>query len=155
MSALHSGHLGRSTSFSEVGAIDLNRPRWRTARSVGGSGEPPLPASEKLQREQRVTKMSPCICTIFSFGEPARACRSSTFCVTSRNSCACCASFAIALCAGFGCALRIRWRRSRYQDRKSTRLNSSHVKISYAVFCLKKKNKKNNNYKIKNKKNEK
>src|SRR5690625_6419818 len=27
------------------------------------------------------------------------------------------------------------------QDRKSTRLNSSHVAISYAVFCLKKKNK--------------
>src|SRR5690606_41360766 len=26
------------------------------------------------------------------------------------------------------------------QDRKSTRLNSSHVKISYAVFCSKKKN---------------
>src|SRR5690606_15090219 len=29
---------------------------------------------------------------------------------------------------------------STHQDRKSTRLNSSHVKISYAVFCLKKKN---------------
>src|SRR5699024_12102078 len=28
------------------------------------------------------------------------------------------------------------------QDRKSTRLNSSHVSISYAVFCLKKKNQK-------------
>src|SRR5690606_41079855 len=28
------------------------------------------------------------------------------------------------------------------RDRKSTRLNSSHVKISYAVFCLKKKIKK-------------
>src|SRR5690349_22821796 len=27
-----------------------------------------------------------------------------------------------------------------HQDRKSTRLNSSHVEISYAVFCLKKKN---------------
>src|SRR5689334_23994249 len=27
------------------------------------------------------------------------------------------------------------------QDRKSTRLNSSHSSISYAVFCLKKKNK--------------
>src|SRR5690606_39298272 len=27
-------------------------------------------------------------------------------------------------------------------DRKSTRLNSSHVKISYAVFCLKKKSRK-------------
>src|SRR5438034_2803511 len=29
------------------------------------------------------------------------------------------------------------------QDRKSTRLNSSHTVISYAVFCLKKKKKKN------------
>src|SRR5207253_10806794 len=29
-------------------------------------------------------------------------------------------------------------------DRKSTRLNSSHVAISYAVFCLKKKKKKKN-----------
>ena len=28
------------------------------------------------------------------------------------------------------------------KDRKSTRLNSSHVSISYAVFCLKKKKKK-------------
>src|SRR6267378_4970796 len=38
-------------------------------------------------------------------------------------------------------------------DRKSTRLNSSHVEISYAVFCLKKKKKKYNhhNYKKKNK----
>src|SRR5690554_7661629 len=30
-------------------------------------------------------------------------------------------------------------------DRKSTRLNSSHVRISYAVFCLKKKKKKKQN----------
>src|SRR3989442_11497778 len=29
---------------------------------------------------------------------------------------------------------------ARQRDRKSTRLNSSHVRISYAVFCLKKKN---------------
>src|SRR5690349_21906040 len=32
------------------------------------------------------------------------------------------------------------------QDRKSTRLNSSHVEISYAVFCLKKKKKKQIQY---------
>src|SRR6266704_2055154 len=47
------------------------------------------------------------------------------------------------------CATRCRGRRSRRRtcrsgsttaDRKSTRLNSSHVSISYAVFCLKKKN---------------
>src|SRR5438445_10114738 len=31
------------------------------------------------------------------------------------------------------------------QDRKSTRLNSSHANISYAVFCLKKKKKKRTN----------
>src|SRR5437773_9227255 len=31
-------------------------------------------------------------------------------------------------------------------DRKSTRLNSSHITISYAVFCLKKKKKKKNEY---------
>src|SRR5215208_11095 len=30
-------------------------------------------------------------------------------------------------------------RRAKARDRKSTRLNSSHVAISYAVFCLKKK----------------
>src|SRR3989475_2099324 len=30
--------------------------------------------------------------------------------------------------------------RAELQDRKSTRLNSSHSQISYAVFCLKKKN---------------
>src|SRR5215471_20201327 len=34
------------------------------------------------------------------------------------------------------------WHGDRRRDRKSTRLNSSHVEISYAVFCLKKKNKK-------------
>src|SRR5699024_11735991 len=53
------------------------------------------------------------------------------------------------------CRYRIRRRRCRgsllcywfrpveYRDRKSTRLNSSHVSISYAVFCLKKKTKNN------------
>src|SRR5690606_39342238 len=34
----------------------------------------------------------------------------------------------------------IQWNSHDPLDRKSTRLNSSHVKISYAVFCLKKKN---------------
>src|SRR5256885_9202328 len=36
--------------------------------------------------------------------------------------------------------VRAAWRRRRRRDRKSTRLNSSHLVISYAVFCLKKKN---------------
>src|SRR2546422_5868760 len=37
---------------------------------------------------------------------------------------------------------RLRGRRALGRDRKSTRLNSSHGYISYAVFCLKKKKKK-------------
>src|SRR5437764_5588934 len=39
-------------------------------------------------------------------------------------------------------AAAVPWPDGRAQDRKSTRLNSSHRCISYAVFCLKKKKKK-------------
>src|SRR5688500_19811919 len=39
------------------------------------------------------------------------------------------------------CSDRIPTRRQELLDRKSTRLNSSHLVISYAVFCLKKKKK--------------
>src|SRR5258707_10589500 len=35
---------------------------------------------------------------------------------------------------------RLRLSQNLFRDRKSTRLNSSHANISYAVFCLKKKN---------------
>src|SRR3712207_7337765 len=43
--------------------------------------------------------------------------------------------------SGGACAegVRVGSRRRRGLDRKSTRLNSSHANISYAVFCLKKK----------------
>src|SRR2546428_10337857 len=37
-------------------------------------------------------------------------------------------------------AARLPWRRGGARDRKSTRLNSSHDQISYAGFCLEKKN---------------
>src|SRR5690349_22866414 len=42
-----------------------------------------------------------------------------------------------------GVSRRVHGRSQRHgrEDRKSTRLNSSHVEISYAVFCLKKKKK--------------
>src|SRR3989442_9527031 len=42
-----------------------------------------------------------------------------------------CAKSVVALALGAG--------NDAFRDRKSTRLNSSHVRISYAVFCLKKK----------------
>src|SRR6266576_6075316 len=57
-------------------------------------------------------------------------------------------------CAGSGNRrCRHRSRAPRRGDRKSTRLNSSHVEISYAVFCLKKQKKKNNAAPKKKKKN--
>src|SRR5438067_7581293 len=43
-------------------------------------------------------------------------------------------------CASLRSAARFLAQRGQPLDRKSTRLNSSHVSISYAVFCLKKKN---------------
>src|SRR5690349_23985385 len=47
---------------------------------------------------------------------------------------------------GFGIQPEVLWSQTNTtvtdEDRKSTRLNSSHVEISYAVFCLKKKKKK-------------
>src|SRR6266480_2389064 len=43
-------------------------------------------------------------------------------------------------------------RHARGRDRKSTRLNSSHMSISYAVFCLKKKKKKIYTFSLKKKK---
>src|SRR5207302_11346953 len=52
------------------------------------------------------------------------------------------------VCSHCNCA-RSPARSSPSTDRKSTRLNSSHVKISYAVFCLKKKKKKNQQQKTK------
>src|SRR5689334_23588509 len=42
------------------------------------------------------------------------------------------------------CGSSLRSSARQYRDRKSTRLNSSHSSISYAVFCLKKKIKKSN-----------
>src|SRR2546430_14780884 len=46
--------------------------------------------------------------------------------------------FAYVATAGLGCAVIVGFS-SQPRDRKSTRLNSSHSQISYAVFCLKKK----------------
>src|SRR5712691_12802451 len=45
--------------------------------------------------------------------------------------------------AGYG--LQLREKQKVKRDRKSTRLNSSHSQISYAVFCLKKKKNKKKN----------
>src|SRR5258705_10113821 len=57
------------------------------------------------------------------------------------------------VCTARTCRLSFRLRRRSCSsvgatDRKSTRLNSSHLGISYAVFCLKKKKKKNQIYNI-------
>src|SRR3712207_8556953 len=48
---------------------------------------------------------------------------------------------AVTVPVGHGLLIHVRHVECRLGDRKSTRLNSSHANISYAVFCLKKKNK--------------
>src|SRR2546427_6092171 len=53
--------------------------------------------------------------------------------------CVCCRGGWVQAAADF--AVQRQW-----EDRKSTRLNSSHSQISYAVFCLKKKKKQNKEY---------
>src|SRR5256885_2902608 len=50
--------------------------------------------------------------------------------------------------AGGGSALLRRALDGPEGDRKSTRLNSSHLVISYAVFCLKKKNRLRSNFEV-------
>src|SRR5690606_41856628 len=50
-----------------------------------------------------------------------------------------CGCWCAVVWAGPGRSAPIKAFRALPADRKSTRLNSSHVKISYAVFCLKKK----------------
>src|SRR5690348_17563782 len=51
----------------------------------------------------------------------------------------------IAVCADYASGLRSLCRQGFLLDRKSTRLNSSHPSISYAVLCLKKKTLHKNN----------
>src|SRR5438874_6464147 len=54
---------------------------------------------------------------------------------------ACQSSESATACNGSRITSAEKWNPPRVaKDRKSTRLNSSHVEISYAVFCLKKKN---------------
>src|SRR6266511_5573072 len=60
--------------------------------------------------------------------------------------------YALRPLSGAGLAHRHRRSGGRLRDRKSTRLNSSHVKSSYAVFCSKTKKNKNAIYKVKKKK---
>src|SRR5690348_18130103 len=51
-------------------------------------------------------------------------------------------------CRNGGITVHAKRKEDQLEDRKSTRLNSSHPSISYAVFCLKKKKKKQNIYSI-------
>src|SRR5438034_3043712 len=68
----------------------------------------------------------PPISTLFPYTTLFRSCRSQPW--------GCCST------VGLECSMSCRGRISARRDRKSTRLNSSHTVISYAVFCLKKKN---------------
>src|SRR5437762_6664923 len=65
----------------------------------------------------------------------------------SPSPCSCCPCSAAAPCPSYRLDWAIRTMRWRL-DRKSTRLNSSHRCISYAVFCLKKKKRKSEKFHV-------
>src|SRR2546427_7440744 len=83
-----------------------------------------------------------CICFVFFFFLMIRRPpRSTLFPYTTLFRSLCCRGRARELCRGCRTAAGVGGD-GRQVDRKSTRLNSSHSQISYAVFCLKKKNNK-------------
>src|SRR5258708_25641386 len=79
--------------------------------------------------------------TLFRSSTPAGILTESVFCSFTRP-------LPEQVAQGLGITLPLPWQRGQvcamengpWEDRKSTRLNSSHQIISYAVFCLKKKN---------------
>src|SRR3712207_8987222 len=75
--------------------------------------------------------------TLFPYTTLFRSTKPSIFVLISSRQRTCCLAGADAHPDRF----RGRFKPVRPEDRKSTRLNSSHANISYAVFCLKKKNK--------------
>src|SRR5699024_12860338 len=81
--------------------------------------------------------------TLFPYTTLFRSCRTNCHCNTAFPSHNC--QFFINLFRPFTATIHrinIKWlTKCKILDRKSTRLNSSHVSISYAVFCLKKQSK--------------
>src|SRR5690606_41439158 len=78
------------------------------------------------------TRRSSDLCTLRTRVHPAPWCLAAMWGARTTSSCARQSPSAMPMCS---CANPP----TATADRKSTRLNSSHVKISYAVFCLKKK----------------
>src|SRR3712207_8016728 len=79
--------------------------------------------------------------TLFRSRTPHVACTRSFLPVTEGDCCGTCTSTIATLFDSNRSRTRVGARRllREQEDRKSTRLNSSHANISYAVFCLKKK----------------
>src|SRR5690606_41267638 len=99
-----------------------------------GSGDPPALHSFPTRRSSDLhRKLSDCSPwrswrSYFSFGRKRR--QRALYCL-----------YTFSVTASLRCRTSwvLLWEPACLGDRKSTRLNSSHVKISYAVFCLKKK----------------
>src|SRR5471032_3420757 len=106
-----------------------------------------MPSSRSTSATTRAT---------FPSRSPTSMTAASTRCWWRWNGCCDCRSSAAVKARCATCSTCRRWPRvsawAKRTDRKSTRLNSSHITISYAVFCLKKKKKKNTNKKKKKKK---
>src|SRR5215813_10356904 len=121
----------------------------KIARTCAGSSGPPFCRARHERRRRGSTVRLP---VLQRAATPARAAHAAGRSPRARNAAASASTRSRSL-SGWrhripGSARnQVRWR-----DRKSTRLNSSHVRISYAVFCLKKKKNKKKTLKLKKKK---
>src|SRR2546430_16730039 len=98
-----------------------------------------MPEIFRLTLPREVTPAFPDYCIVC--GRPEHGHQASLFAAEMRHGHSFRESYSLKVPCCVGCAVRLHMRRL-VRDRKSTRLNSSHSQISYAVFCLKKKTRK-------------
>src|SRR5256885_3373990 len=89
-------------------------------------------------RDYKVTGVQTCALPISDFGSSSIGCAPSRIVAPIPFTACCSGSKSTTGCGVFGSNSEL-FAPFRPKDRKSTRLNSSHLVISYAVFCLKKK----------------
>src|SRR3712207_8314906 len=122
------GSVRRPISPTTVGASSVARCSRRPGSTLLYTSAVPEVMTYSLPSGPPSSKMtSPC----------SKLAGSSNSSSSARSSASRCPKYGTPLKLGVSCILRLL---QTAQDRKSTRLNSSHANISYAVFCLKKKN---------------
>src|SRR5437899_6547782 len=132
----HAGPLALTAVVTELDVRHLRIPELGIELEVAEltlrQADRVLPVAEVVDPVVEVAQLADHQWLLWARDAPMRRCASGV-----ANSSICCASSSSSIEASVLCSLT--YSASLARDRKSTRLNSSHLGISYAVFCLKKK----------------